>query len=677
MPWQNNSNTVDILLVDDREDGLLALEALLQNHENYHLVKARSGHEALREIGNYDFGMILLDVQMPILDGFQTAELIRRQERYQSIPIIFVTAINKDDRYVYRGYETGAVDYIFKPFDPMILRSKVAVFADLHLKNRKLRQQTLQLAEREMIAHRSKLQALELESLRRYRSLADAVPHTICRAQGPDSLEYQNSQWTEFTGLSANESLGGAWQQAIHPSDLPALLKEWRAATQDKRKFETEARLRRKDGAFRWHLIKGVPDVESPDVLTWIVTCTDIDDRKMIEQSLREARRASEKANEAKSFFLANMSHEIRTPLNAVLGYSELLMDPAYPAEAKSESASIIYRNGQQLLRIVNEILDISKIEAGGLEIENIEFPVKDLLCELQASLATLAGKKKLDLILDVDSAIPSHLISDSTRIRQILFNVVGNAVKFTEHGSVRLSAKYIEGERDQRLHFEVSDTGLGIDPSNVVKIFEPFSQADSSTSRLYGGTGLGLALSRRLARALGGDVTLIKSQIGAGSTFAIDIKVDTKESRARGQQNEKECGTVTEFPIQSEFEGKKLLLVDDSEDNQDLIARFLDRTGVEIDLASNGRDGVQKALNNDYQAVLMDIQMPIMDGYQATARLRQAGYKQPIIALTAYALEDEREKCMRQGCNDHITKPIDRRRLIESLRRVMSERAH
>lgn len=665
-----NSDIVDILLVDDREDGLIALEALLQNHENYNLVKAHSGHEALSAIENFDFAMILLDVQMPVLDGFQTAELIRRQQRFQSIPIIFVTAINKDDRYVYRGYETGAVDYVFKPFDPMILRSKVTVFADLHLKSRKIRRQALELAEREALTQRARLQEAELESLKRYRALADAVPHIVLRLSGADGMEYQNAKWLEYTGLTANESVGSAWQQAVHPNDLTGLLKAWKASSKETRKFDSEIRLREYDGVYRWHLLRAVPDT-TQESTTWIATCTDIDDRKSVEQNLREARKVSEKANEAKSFFLANMSHEIRTPLNAVLGYSELLMDPNYPEKEKAGSAAVIFRNGQQLLRIVNEILDISKIEAGGLEIERVELSVADLINEVRASLLTQARKKNLELLTEIHPSIPTRTISDSTRLRQILLNVVGNAIKFTEQGSVRLTSRSMEKDGTRFLHFEIIDTGLGIEPGSTEKIFEPFSQADSSTTRLYGGTGLGLALSRRLARALGGDVTLMKSELGTGSIFAVDIRIDSQDEKKTESRDER-CGTVTELPPTADFQGKRLLLVDDSEDNQDLIARFLDRTGIGIDLASNGRDGVQKALNNDYSAVLMDIQMPIMDGYQATARLRQAGYKQPIIALTAYALEDEREKCIRQGCNDHLTKPIDRRRLLESLRRLI-----
>jgi PAS domain S-box-containing protein len=665
--------SVDILLVDDREDGLIALEALLSDNPDYHLVTARSGLEAIALLDKYDFAMVLLDVQMPHLDGFETAEIMRRNPRYSNLPIVFVTAINSDERYIYRGYEAGAVDYIFKPFDPVILRSKVSVFTDLHVKNRQLRVQEKQLAERELLEQRASVQAIEIESLRRYRNLAESIPHIIVRATPEGAMEYCNQNWTNYTGMEPDQALGDGWQAAFHPDDLPKSLIDWSFAIRNKTRYENESRLRRKDGVYRWHWIKAEPELdERGSVICWLGTITDIEDRKSFEQKLKEAQRAAELANEAKTHFLANMSHEIRTPLNAIMGFTELLTDPGPSMEEKMKNVAVVRRNCHQLLKIVNEILDISKVEAGELEIEKVETKIDELLSEVKALLRVQAGKKGIELKFAPPEGVPDRVLTDSTRLRQILLNIVGNALKFTQQGSVSVTTKFVRKANGQSLvTFVVSDTGVGIDHQSAQKIFQPFSQADTSTTRLFGGTGLGLALARRLARALGGDVQLMKSAPGQGSTFAVSVAVEVLDQQqwarldaASETQAEPPRPTIDT----SALKGKRILLVEDAEDNQFLIQQFLSRTGAIVEIANNGNEGVDKALNNEYEVVLMDIQMPFKDGYQATSELRSKGYRKPIIALTAHALVEEREKCLRTGCTSHLTKPINRQQLIESL---------
>jgi PAS domain S-box-containing protein len=662
---------VDILLVDDREDGLIALEALLGDNPDYTLVKAQTGREAIGLLDLYDFGVILMDVQMPELDGFETAEIIRRQPRYQSIPILFVTAINKDDRYIYRGYEAGAVDYIFKPFDPMVLRSKVSVFADLHVKTRRLALQAKQLAERDALEHRANMQSLELDSLRRYRNLADAIPHMVLRATPRGEMEYHNELWSNYTGMNLEESMGSAWQEAIHPMDRPLVLKIWNRSILKGEPYEVECRIRRHDGTYRWHWVKADNEKDtSGNIIAWLGTCTDIHDRKAAEEELKEAQKRAESANDAKTHFLANMSHEIRTPLNAIMGFTELLLDPSISMEEKLKSVAIVRRNGHALLKIVDEILDISKVEAGGLQTEKVETRVVDLIQEIKALMLIQAGKRKIDLVFTRSSRVPDVVITDSTRVRQILINIVGNAIKFTDKGSVKVSTRFITNMDGRSfLQFQVTDTGLGIGPESAEKIFRPFSQADTSTTRIYGGTGLGLPLARKLARALGGDVRLTSSEPGKGSSFTIEIEVEVPiRSEWISQVDADESEPPSAAASTSVLNGKRILLVEDAEDNQFLITQFLSRTGAIVDIANNGREGVTKALANNYEVVLMDIQMPFVDGYEATTQLRAAGYKTPIIALTAHALNEERDKCLRTGCNSHLTKPINRQQLIDSL---------
>lgn len=656
------SEPIDILIVDDREDGLLALEALLGEEPNYHLVKAQSGAEALATLPKHDFAMVLMDVQMPDLDGFQTAGLIRRQARYRGLPILFVTAINKDDRYVYRGYESGAVDYIFKPFDPIILKCKVAVFAELFLKERQIREQTRRLDE--------------IESLKRYRNLGDAIPHMLWRTQPDGVIEYFNDFWRKYTGLGDNEAQGSRWQKAIHPEDLSILLDKWMHAMVLGESFEAETRIRRYDGVYRWHWIKGVCEKDDQGhTIAWLGTCTDIHDRRTFEKELVSAQRAAEAANQAKTQFLANVSHEIRTPLNAIIGFTELMLAPETSSEEKMNNLSIVRRNGQQLLKIINEVLDISKVEAGGMEIERIETNLPRLISGIKSLMSVIAIKKNLNLEFRIYDRIPDRVWTDSTRLHQVLLNVVGNALKFTMEGGVQLTAEFIQSNMNRAiLRFVVRDTGVGIDELAAKRIFQPFTQGDSSTTRLFGGTGLGLALSRKLARAMGGDLWLDKSVPGQGSTFVLEVLVGVMENANWVSRfSDLDDGEVDAAQVPADqLRGQRILLVEDAEDNQILISCFLQSSGAQIDVAKNGKEGVEKALANDYSLVLMDIQMPLVDGYEATSRLRQAGFKRPIIALTAHALNEEKEKCLRVGCNAHLTKPISRKHLIESVSRYL-----
>jgi len=659
---------VDILIVDDRLDGLIALEAVL-NLPNVNLVRAQSGKEALRLLSQYDFGMILLDVQMPEMDGFETARHIRQVEQYRHTPIIFVTAINKDDMHIYRGYEVGAVDYIFKPFEPQILRSKVNFFTDLYLKKRQLQEQTEMIRQTERQSRILQLAQFEMETLKRYRNLADAVPVMIWKSKVDGTLDYFNKLWTDYTGLSQEQSIGAGWQDAVHPKDLRIFLKAWIGAMNTGSPFEIEIRIRRNDGQMRWHTLRAVPEFDILDKVTsWIGTSMDIHDRKVAEDEIFDAKQAAVAASVAKTQFLANMSHEIRTPLGAMLGFAELLLNADLSAEERVQNLNTIMRSGHQLLKIIDEILDISKVEAGRLDIENIEVNLATLLRDLQTLMLVKAQAKGIGLEFVVKSKIPEKVVTDPTRLRQILLNMISNAIKFTEKGKVIIEVMW----ENQRLRFRVKDTGVGIDMQLAEKLFQPFMQIDSSTTRRFGGTGLGLALSRKLAEALGGNVTLEGSSAGQGSCFLIEINgkavepIVYFESLAKDSIEQK-----MDFPAandSSALQGLKVLLVEDAPINQILISRFLTGAGASVDLAANGVEGVRKALAGDYEVVLMDIQMPEMDGYEATSTLRSQGYSRPIIALTAHALKEDRDRCLAAGCSDHLTKPIDRRLLISQI---------
>jgi len=383
--------------------------------------------------------------------------------------------------------------------------------------------------------------------------------------------------------------------------------------------------------------------------------------------SLQLAKEDAERANRLKSAFLANMSHEIRTPLGAIVGFTDLLRDPSLSKEEHSNYIKIVTRNGEQLSAIINDILDLSKVEAGHLTLEFTETRLDEIVTDVVSLLRVKANEKDLALeYLVEDSAIES-IVTDSLRLRQILMNIIGNAVKFTHAGSVKVRRfSQMDATGGVQVFFEVSDTGIGVPTAEVERIFEAFVQADGTLVRRFGGTGLGLALSRQLARSLSGDVVILQTAVNKGSTFLISVP-DQPQKKVIGESHWKEMDGPTEIAA-GVLDGVRVLIVDDSPDNRKLIWHFLTKYGAIVDFAENGLLGCNKALLEDFDVVLMDIQMPVMDGYTATQKLREAGYRKPIIALTAHAMSEVRKKCLNVGCTDHLTKPIKPIDLISAI---------
>lgn len=524
-----------------------------------------------------------------------------------------------------------------------------------------------------------------LESEANFRKLADSMPQIVWTSDEHNRITYANQRWYEYAGLTAEASLKSNIEKLVFEEDLQSTVDAYKAATAGSGAMTVEARLRQSDGSYRWFLIRSTAVRDRNDRITrWYGTATDIHEQKLAAEELQHAKNVAENANRAKSNFLANMSHEIRTPLGAILGFAELMADPQQPMQERLEYIEIIKRNGDQLSRVISEILDLSKVESDRLQIERIPISLPELLKDVTTLLSLQAQEKNLTLNLKFDRNLPAEIVSDPTRLRQILINIVGNAIKFTEKGDITLSATPLkpDGDVPECIRFTVTDTGLGISSEQAKNLFEAFMQADSSMTRKYGGTGLGLALSRKLAKALGGDLKLEQSVLGKGSTFTFTIESGLTAKQQKEIQPEADFTAALELvrPKESSqkanLTGSRILVVDDSPDNCSLISYILTRAGAKVDTKNDGKSGCEQALKQSYDLIFMDIQMPKMDGFEAAYFLQSKDYAKPLVAITAHAMKGDRERCLNSGFQDHLTKPIDRKLLLDIASRLIRRKA-
>ncbi len=503
------------------------------------------------------------------------------------------------------------------------------------------------------------------ESERRFRMLAENMSQFAWMAKADGWIYWYNKRWYDYTGTTLSDMEGWGWTKVHHPDHVDRVIAHLNQCWETGTPWEDTFPIRGKDGNYRWFLSRALPIRDGDGAITnWFGSNTDITEIIENEESLKKARKQAENASRARGEFLANMSHEIRTPMTAILGHADILAEHLENPD-DIQNLATIRRSAKYLLQIINDILDLSKIDSGKFKTEAIEFSPSTILHELRSLLDVRADEKRLTFEVSIVGKIPKKIVSDPVRLRQILVNLAGNAIKFTDRGRVDVFCSYVE--KSNNLRIAVRDTGIGISGDFLTGIFQPFIQADTSSTRAFEGTGLGLAISRRLACALNGDIT-VQSTLGEGSTFVLEISCGA----ISGDEWIEHLEPPITNPSHDRFDSidGTILVVDDRRDIRYLVQNFLEKAGATVILATNGLEAIDylktfNPIGDAVVAVVMDMQMPVLDGYTAAKELRELGFEKPIIALTANAMKEDREKCLLCGCNDYATKPLDGASLV------------
>ena len=511
------------------------------------------------------------------------------------------------------------------------------------------------------------LSALQINE-ERWRNLAEAMPQLVWMGRASDgNCEYLSSQWQTYTGVAFQQLLGYGWLEWLHPDDKEMAAAAWQAAIEGKAEYSIAYRIRRYDGIYRWFKTRGVPIRDaSGQISIWYGTCTDI-------QELVESRDAAETANIAKSEFLANMSHEIRTPMNAIMGLSNILSMSQPLTQKQRDFIKTLQSSADSMLSLINDLLDIAKIEARTVELEHIPFSLARIMQEVVSMMAVQVKAKGLSFTGDGECVENRMFLGDPTRLRQIITNLCSNAIKFTEKGGVHvaITCQPMEDESIETVCIRVQDTGIGIAGDKLGTVFQKFMQADTSINRKYGGTGLGLTITKTLVEIMDGTIG-VQSVLGEGSAFTVTIpmKLATDQEAASSEYS---ITSIIESATQKLVKAR-ILLVEDYEPNIMVATTFLEQFGYLVDVANNGLKAFEMAKQGQYVAALMDVQMHGMNGYEATQLIREHEKKHsiarlPIIGMTAHAMAGDKERCLAAGMDEYIAKPFNPDDLREKIK--------
>ncbi|PSN13742.1 hybrid sensor histidine kinase/response regulator [filamentous cyanobacterium CCT1] len=706
----STQSPVNILLVDDQPENLVALEAILADL-GANLVKSTSGKEALRCLLQDDFALILLDVQMPQMDGFEVATLIRQRPRSQDTPIIFLTAFSSSEQFMFKGYALGAVDYLIKPIAPNILLSKVAIFIELYKKTEALRQKTeiLQRQTTQLEAINTELQTSE----ERFRLLSSCSPVGVFVTDTEGRCIYTNprfqticqgsaktSESVDESGLGSSSGSGQSWLDSIYPDDLAAARSTWTAYLQNGQDdYAQEFRLRPSGEVERWAAIRSARMVsEQKNFLGYVGTVEDITERKQAEaanaQIIREqaARQEAETANRMKDDFIAVLSHELRTPLNSILGWANLLQAGKLDSQKVEYAIDTIERNALAQKQLIEDILDVSQIVRGKLQLHRL--PV-NLVAVAQTALETVrpaATAKAIALTTNFHDYDRLEVTGDALRLQQVIWNLLTNAVKFTpEQGRVDIHLSVVASLPQERLptgpcpedgpganvaapayaQLRIADTGLGIAADFLPHIFDRFRQADSSITRSQGGLGLGLAIVHHLVEQHQGCVWAESAGLNQGATFTVALPLAQSPSPSPPPATAR----LPEEPATHALAGLPILVVEDDTDTRDLLAFLLEAQGAVVTTTASAKEGLHLVASMRPAVLLCDISMPDMDGYTLVQTIRtqlpapQANI--PAIAITAHARLSDQAQALSNGFQSHLPKPIEAETLVRTILQV------
>ncbi len=644
--------TIKVLIIEDNPGDASLLSRMLSEvtNQSFELVFSDKVSKGLEYLSEGGFGVVILELSMADIPQHDMIGVFQTQ--FPHVPVIVITDQNVD-AHAFQVVRQGAQDYLVKnELDGLMLARSIRYAIE-----RQLTIEALRVSE----ARLSLIMRGTRDGIWDWNLLTGEF--------------YLSPRWLEMIGYKEHEIKNNfvGFHKLIHPDDLGGALDAWIGGMQGELdSFSVEYRLQTKQEDYIWVQSRGLVlrDAKgSPIRLAG--SNTDVTERKRFEVELLKARHSAEASSRAKSEFLANMSHEIRTPMNGIIGITDLLMETELTGEQR-EYVEMLKGSADSLLSIINDILDLSKIEAGKFELDTSAFKLRDCIKDVLVIGAVSASKKGLQLTTDIASDVPDSIVGDQGSVKQVLINLVGNAVKFTEKGSVSICVSRQEcGAGWITLHFSVADTGIGIPEEHQRKIFDIFTQADSSTTRKYGGTGLGLSICSRLVQMMKGEIW-VESKPGNGSSFHFTASfglVHEAASEAR-QVDAKEADSAEE-----KKPGLNILVAEDNFVNQKLATALLQKAGHSVTIASNGRVAVDEIESKQFDLVFMDVQMPEMDGYQATRiiREREKGTEEriPVIALTAHVMKGDRERCINAGMDEYLSKPLKKKDVLDLIDRL------